>query len=148
MDLSQDDIDVIRASYMQLSSDLQRAGDVFYEALFDIAPATRDLFLADMSSQAMKLMSTMGLVVSQLQNSDELEPVVKDLALRHLAYGVEEEHYDQVRAALLRMLTVILDHEGAEEAQQAWGRAYDALADVMVKVAYPERRGRFSALVD
>ncbi|MGZ2259775.1 globin domain-containing protein [Roseobacter sp. A03A-229] len=148
MDLSQDDIDVIRASYMQLSSDLQRAGDVFYEALFEIAPGTRDLFLADMSSQSMKLMSTLGLVVSQLQNSDELEPVVKDLALRHLAYGVEEQHYGQVRDALMRMLIVLLDHESADPALSAWGRAYDGLADVMVKVAYPERRSKFPALND
>ncbi|WP_300056669.1 globin domain-containing protein [uncultured Roseobacter sp.] len=148
MDLNQDDIDAIRASYMQLSSDLQHAGDIFYEALFEIAPETRNLFLADMSAQSMKLMSTLGLVVSQLQNSDELEPVVRDLALRHLAYGVEEKHYEQVREALMKMLTVLLDHEGAAAAQAAWARAYDALAGVMVKVAYPERRSGISALVD
>lgn len=148
MDLTQDDIDVIRASYMQLSSDLQRAGDVFYEALFEIAPDTRDLFLADMSSQAMKLMSTIGLVVSQLQNSEELEPVVKDLALRHLAYGVEEQHYLQVREALLRMLAVVLDGSQVDEARSAWGRAYDGLADVMVRVAYPERRETYALVND
>ncbi|WP_299784578.1 globin domain-containing protein [uncultured Roseobacter sp.] len=147
MDLTQDDIDIIRASYMQLSSDLQRSGDVFYEALFDIAPETRDLFLADMSSQAMKLMSTIGLVVSQLQNSQELEPVVKDLALRHLAYGVEEKHYAQVREALLKMLSVVLDSAYSEEARTAWGKAYDGLANVMVRVAYPERKGK-NALVN
>lgn len=147
MDLTQDDIDIIRACYMQLSSDLQRSGDVFYEALFDIAPDTRELFLADMSSQAMKLMSTIGLVVSQLQNSEALEPVVKDLALRHLAYGVEEQHYGQVREALFRMLGIVLDSAYSNEARIAWGKAYDGLADVMVRVAYPERKGKQSRAV-
>ncbi|GFE49425.1 hemoglobin [Roseobacter cerasinus] len=142
MNLSQDDIDAIRASYMQLSSDLQHAGDVFYDTLFEHAPDTRNMFLTDMSAQAMKLMSTLGLVVSQLQNSEALEPVVKDLALRHLAYGVEEQHYAQVRAALMHMLTILLERPQADQACAAWGRAYDGLADVMIKIAYPERRGK------
>lgn len=135
-ELSRDDIDLIRESYMQLSADLQRAGDVFYDKLFEIAPETRQLFLQDMTAQAAKLMSTLGLVVSQLQNAEELEPVVRDLALRHLAYGVEAHHYDLVRDALVGMLKTLLSSQMDERVFEAWGRAYDRLASVMLKAAY------------
>ncbi|MET1416430.1 globin domain-containing protein [Roseibium sp. HPY-6] len=139
MTLSQEDIDLIRTSFISLSANLQHAGDVFYETLFEIAPHTRDLFLQDMASQSVKLMSTLGLVVSQLQNAGELEPIVKDLALRHLAYGVEKEHYFIVREALITMLRTVLDAQHPEAVFAAWTRAYDGLANVMIEAAYPER---------
>ncbi|WP_299483811.1 globin domain-containing protein [uncultured Roseibium sp.] len=139
MTLSQEEIDLIRTSFISLSANLQHAGDVFYETLFEIAPQTRGLFLQDMSSQSVKLMSTLGLVVSQLQNAGELEPIVKDLALRHLAYGVEKEHYFLVREALVTMLRTVLDASHSEDVFVAWTRAYDSLADVMIEAAYPER---------
>lgn len=138
-ELSQRDIDLIRVSYLHLSADLQRAGDIFYDALFEIAPETRPLFLQDMTAQAAKLMSTLGLVVSQLQNTEELEPVVRDLALRHLAYGVEAHHYELVRAALIRMLRTLLDQDEADDTFAAWARAYDRLAGVMLASAYREK---------
>ena len=140
--LSRDDIDLIRASYLQLSADLQRAGDVFYEKLFDLAPETRHLFLQDMTAQAAKLMSTLGLVVSQLQNTEELKPVIRDLALRHLAYGVEPRHYGLVREALIRMLKTLLSEPTTGEVFDAWARAYDRLAGVMLAAAYPENARR------
>ena len=139
MNLSRDDIDLVRASYLRLSANLQHAGDVFYEKLFEIAPETRDLFIQDMSAQSVKLMSTLGLVVSQLQNAEELEPVVQDLALRHLAYGVEKEHYFVVREALIEMLQTVLDGSFSDDAFGAWTRAYDGLVEVMLEAAYPER---------
>jgi nitric oxide dioxygenase len=136
MQLTSDDIDAIRVSFIQLSADLDRAGAVFYESLFELAPETKELFLEDMSVQATKLMSTLGLVVSQLQNTQELTPVVSDLALRHLAYGVKREHYDLVRQALIMMLETLLDDPEDGVVLSAWARAYDGLAGVMIKAAY------------
>ncbi|WP_298812696.1 globin domain-containing protein [uncultured Roseibium sp.] len=137
MSLSRDDIDLVRTSYIRLSGDLQRAGDVFYEKLFELAPETRNLFVVDMSTQSVKLMSTLGLVVSQLQNAEELEPLVRDLALRHLAYGVERAHYALVRQALIKMLETLLEDTLSDELLSAWMHAYDSLADVMLEAAYP-----------
>ncbi|WP_305985601.1 globin domain-containing protein [Roseibium sp. MMSF_3544] len=137
MELSPEEIDLIRTSYFRLSVDLKRAGNVFYEKLFEIAPETRSLFVQDMTVQAGKLMSTLGFVVSQLQNAEDLEPIVKDLALRHLAYGVEKEHYFVVRQALLEMLETVLHGSFSEKDLTAWGRAYDSLVEIMIDAAYP-----------
>lgn len=139
LELCQEDIDHIRSSYMHLSVDIQRAGDVFYEKLFEIAPETREMFLQDINVQSSKLMSTLGLVVSQLQNTSELEPVINDLALRHLAYGVKEEHYSLVREALISMLRTVLDKSLPDEVLVAWERAYDSMARVMLDAAYSQK---------
>jgi len=138
VELSSEEIDLVRASYFRLSADLERAGIIFYEKLFEIAPETRNLFIQDLTAQAAKLMSTLGLVVSQLQNAEDLEPIVKDLALRHLAYGVERRHYFVVRQALIEMLETVLQGSLSEKDLQAWTRAYDSLVETMLEAAYPE----------
>jgi len=139
MNLSEDEIDLIRSSYLRVSHDLQRAGEIFYAQLFEADPSTRTLFIADIDKQAGKLMSTLGLVVSQLQNWQELEPVVEDLAMRHLAYGVKPEHYDAVGTALHAMFDDLLDSAYTDETRRAWDHAYRALSDTMIAIAYAAR---------
>lgn len=138
MNLDEHQIDTIRATFLTLSADTRRAGDVFYKHLFGIAPDTRNLFVTDIELQGAKLMSTLALVVSQLQTWRDLEPVLEDLALRHLAYGVRRHHYQAVGAALQATLRDILQAAFTPEAETAWARAYDALADTMTAMAYPE----------
>ncbi|MEO1492077.1 MAG: globin domain-containing protein [Pseudomonadota bacterium] len=143
MKLSDDDVDLIRASYVRISHDLPHAGEVFYAQLFQIDPALEVLFVADVDKQAGKLMSTLGLVVSQLQNWQDLEPVVEDLAMRHLAYGVHAEHYEAVGKALHAMFEEILDRDYAPSMRAAWDRAYRALSDAMIDTAYRARDTSF-----
>lgn len=139
MNLTEEEIELIRTSYLRAAHDLQRAGEVFYTRLFEIAPGTRSLFVTDIDKQAGKLMSTLGLVVSQLQNWQEMTPMIEDLAMRHLAYGVQPEHYVAVREALHFMFDELLDHEYSDETRSAWDRAYGALSDEMIETAYRER---------
>ncbi len=139
MNLSDDEIDLIRASYVQASHDLQRAGEIFYAQLFEIDPAAESLFVADVDKQAGKLMSTLGLVVSQLQNWQALEPVVEDLAMRHLAYGVKAAHYDAVGEALHAMFDALLDRDYCARTRRAWDHAYRDLSETMINAAYRER---------
>ena len=138
--LSQDEIDLIRATHLRLSVNSQKAGEIFYHHLFDLAPDTEQLFVVDITSQAAKLMSTLGLVVSQLQNWRDLEPLVEDLALRHLAYGVQAEHYDDVGHALDRMMAEVLGNEYTDDVRAAWKRAYANLAHVMTEYAYNQSK--------
>ncbi|WP_209255524.1 globin domain-containing protein [Ruegeria sp. R13_0] len=139
MKLCQTDIENVRSSYFLLSGSINRAGEVFYERLFEIAPETRQMFLNDMTVQASKLMSTIGFVVSQLQDESELTPLVQDLALRHLAYGVEEEHYWIVKTALVQMLVLVLEDAATKDVLDSWSLAYDALAGDMIEAAYREK---------
>ncbi len=138
MNMHQEEIDVIRETYLRLTTDQQRAGEIFYERLFELAPETRDMFIVDMPVQVTKLMSTLGLVVSQLHNATALAPIVEDLALRHLAYGVKPEHYAQVGDALDAMMQNVLEDAYTDDARRAWRRAYDGLSEMMIETAYRE----------
>ncbi|MEL6169139.1 MAG: globin domain-containing protein [Pseudomonadota bacterium] len=136
MDLTREDIDRIRESYHRVSADSQRAGEVFYDYLFEKAPETRALFLADMQTQAAKLTNTLGTIVAELQSFGTMAPLVEDLALRHVAYGVLPEHYDAVGAALLEMLERVTPGGLDPTTRAAWEAAYAALSGTMIDYAY------------
>ena len=59
------------------------------------------MFKSDINAQADKLMSTLGLVIANLQDAPTLVSMLENLGQKHVGYGVQEEHYDKVGAALL-----------------------------------------------
>src|SRR3546814_1935381 len=74
---------------------------LFYTRLFETAPEVKPLFKGDIKEQGRKLMATIGLAVSSLDRLPQLVPVVQDLGRKHAGYGVRDDHYDAVGAALL-----------------------------------------------
>ena len=136
MALSNDEIALIRSSFRGVTLNTEQAADRLYRILFEIAPEVRDMFLRDMQPQGAMLMSKLGLVVSELQNLEALAPMLEDLALRHVAYGVKPEHYPALGEALLRMLADTLGDDFTDETRAAWAKAYDELATLMIGSAY------------
>jgi nitric oxide dioxygenase len=105
--------------------------------LFEIAPQVRPLFKNDMDEQGRKLMMTLSVVVNGLDRLDEIAPVARDLAIRHVAFGVKPEHYALVGAALLWTLGQGLGEKFTPEVEAAWTQAYTTLSGVMIGAAYP-----------
>lgn len=136
MTLSADEADLVRTSFRVVAQDSQQAAARFYEILFEQAPATRRLFVNDMGQQGAELMSKLGLIVAELQNADGLRPMLEDLALRHVAYGVKPAHYPLVGDALLAMLAEVLGEAFTPETRAAWTKAYGELSDLMIASAY------------
>lgn len=127
----------IQSSFGTIAGDPERIAAKFYARLFDIAPAVRPLFKSDLTEQGRKLMATLSVVVSGLNDMESLLPVAADLAKRHVSYGVRPEHYDQVGAALIDTLAVELGPTFAPEVEEAWVTAYGALSQAMIAAAYP-----------
>lgn len=138
MALTKSEIQLIRESFRMVSQSTEQAADRFYRNLFEAAPQTRHLFVNDMKTQGAMLMSKLGLVVAQLQSLDALAPMLEDLALRHVAYGVKPEHYPLVGDALVKMMADMLGDEFTPEARAAWMNAYNAIEMLMVSTAYHE----------
>jgi hemoglobin-like flavoprotein len=113
------------------------AAKLFYGRLFEIAPEVRPLFKNDMDEQGRKLMMTLGVVVGGLTRLDEIVPVARDLAIRHVAFGVKADHYAPVGAALLWTLGQGLGDAFTPEVEEAWIAAYTTLSGVMIAAAYP-----------
>ena len=140
MALTSDERELIRDSFRVVSRDRRQAAARFYELLFEQAPQTRELFVNDLERQGVELMSKLGLIVAEIQNIEGLVPVLEDLALRHVAYGVKPHHYPLVGAALVGMLAEIVGDDFTPEARGAWTKAYGDLSALMIRSAYSHER--------
>jgi len=129
-------IRLIRASWSVARQDSHGFSQQFYATLFEMAPATRSLFKDDLAEQGAKLMATLDFVVDHLEDGDTLLPAARDLAVRHVAYGVGPQDYAPVGAALVATLQARVPEMGSQSAA-AWASAYSDLSDHMVTSAHP-----------
>jgi hemoglobin-like flavoprotein len=97
----------------------------------------RALFTGDMKVQGRKLIAAITTVVNGLSDIEAIAPAVRDLAARHVAYGVRPEHYGLVGAALLWALQQGLGDDFTPAVGEAWAAAYSALSQMMIAAAYP-----------
>lgn len=126
-------IEMIRASWSSVGQIQDVAATLFYDRLFELDPTVRRLFRrADMAQQKKILMQTLTVVVRSLDRLDQLVPAIEALGRRHAGYGVREEHYDTVGAALLWTLGQGLGDGFTPELEAAWTDAYTTLASVMI----------------
>jgi nitric oxide dioxygenase len=133
--MSPEQIDLVQDTFKQVEPIAEIAADLFYGRLFEIDPSLRPLFKGDIKAQGRKLMQTLSIVVRGLRRLDTLLPAVQDLGRRHVRYGVQDEHYDTVGAALLWTLAQGLGDAFTPEVKNAWATAYGLLAGVMQEAA-------------
>jgi hemoglobin-like flavoprotein len=126
---------LIQASFANVLPIADTAAALFYGRLFDLDPTLRPLFQGDMREQGRKLMTMLRVVVNGLHRLDQLVPAVQELGRRHAAYGVADEHYDTVAAALLWTLHQGLGDDWTPNVEAAWVVAYTLLADTMKAAA-------------
>jgi nitric oxide dioxygenase len=91
---------LVQESFAKIVPIREQAAALFYNRLFAIDPSTRALFRGDMKSQGAKLMAAIGAVVRSLERIDTILDDLWTLARRHHRYGVREEHYASVGAAV------------------------------------------------
>ncbi len=125
----------VRSSWAKVAEIAATAADLFYARLFELDPALRPMFPADLSEQKKKLMAMLGRVVASLHDLPGLVPTVRELGTRHVSYGVEPGHYATVGAALLWTLQQGLGEGFTPEVENAWATAYGVLSGVMTEAA-------------
>jgi len=116
------------------------AATLFYDRLFALDASLRPLFgKTDMAEQRRKLMQALAAVVNGLDNLEPLIPVLETLGRNHVRYGVIDQHYDTVGAALLWTLEQGLGpDEFTPEVRDAWSTAYALLSGAMIEAAREE----------
>jgi hemoglobin-like flavoprotein len=95
----------------------------------------RALFRGDMAAQGRHLMGTLAVAVRGLDNLEALVPAVQALGRRHVGYGVRDEHYATVGAALIWTLERGLGERFTPAAREAWIAVYRVLATTMQEAA-------------
>ena len=132
-----DTTDRIRRTWAQsaaLSDDFAHA---FYANLFRLDASTKPLFVGKLDLQGRKLVQTLGFIVDCLDEPDALMPAARDLAIRHVTYGVTADQYASVGAALIKTMRQLLGPEFTAQDEAAWSQVYGGLAEEMVSAAYP-----------
>ena len=134
-------IDLIRTSWAAVEGDAERLSAMFYERLFELDPVLRRLFAkTDMAAQGRIVMQTFKVIVASLDDFETIVPFIRALGRVHARYGVRDEHYDTVGAALMWTLDRMLGARFDDETADAWATAYDVLATAMIEAADEEAR--------
>jgi hemoglobin-like flavoprotein len=128
--------ELVQKSFEAVKPISEQAAELFYGRLFEIAPEVKPLFSGDMKEQGRKLMKTLTIAVSGLDDLNALVPVVQKLGQGHVAYGVKPEHYDKVGEALLWTLGQGLGDAFTPEVETGWKHVYQILSDTMIGAAY------------
>ncbi|MGD9879707.1 MAG: globin family protein [Reyranella sp.] len=124
-------IELVQSSFKKVVPIAGTAADLFYDRLFELAPTVRPMFPADLADQKKKLIGMLATAVNNLDKLETIVPAVQDLGRRHKGYGVSDEHYTPVGAALLWSLEQGLGADFTPDVKGAWTEAYTALAGVM-----------------
>jgi NAD(P)H-flavin reductase/hemoglobin-like flavoprotein len=107
----------------------------FYSHLFLSHPEVRPMFPIQMSGQRDKLVAALGAVVSNVDEIDNVVPLLEQLGRDHRRFSVVTEHYSAVGASLLATLKKFLGHRWTPDLADTWAQAYGLVAKVMVAAA-------------
>jgi nitric oxide dioxygenase len=130
-----DQVQLVKSTFAEVIKIKDKAGRLFYERLFTIAPETKPLFKGDIAEQSRKLMDTLALAIGMLRDMPKFVDTLQALALRHVKYGVKNDHYAKVGAALLWTLEQGLGSAFTPKAREAWTALYGAVAKIMMDAA-------------
>lgn len=132
--LKDDDVALIRAGAQLALGQPQLIAEGFYRRLFAARPGLRVLFPSNLRRQQLKLMQTLGVVLESLDDSEDLEELLRRLGAAHRMYGAKAAHYPIVTQALL---DTVAEHGGGQFTA-AHRRAWAAL---LLYIAQAMRRG-------
>lgn len=130
--MSPEQIAIVQDNFNAVEPIADKAAELFYGKLFEIAPEVKPMFKGDMTEQGAKLMRMIGIAVRGLNDLDSIVPAVQKLGQNHVAYGVKEEHFSAVGSALLWTLEQGLGDAWSDQAKEAWTVVYGVLSSTMI----------------
>lgn len=129
--MDQEQRELVRTSFAKIALNPDMAAAMFYARAFTISPGLRRLFKIDMVEQGTKLMKMLATFVDNLDQFDQISPLIRDLGRRHIGYGVKQADYDVFEAALLWTFEKVLGKDFTPAVRSAWAACYLTLAREM-----------------
>jgi len=124
-------IESVRHSWAQVFPLRETAAQMFYDKLFELDPALRPLFKADLTQQAGKLFDTLNALVASLDEAGALQSVAAPLQRSHAGFGATPAHYEAVCEALMWTLGASVGKGFTAPVRAAWVEAYSGLSRAM-----------------
>lgn len=132
MDISPQDAEIVRNSFMSFAADADSVATNFYNRLFETDPSLKELFGEDMMGQGQKLMDMLATVVDNADSIANLRGTLHDLGARHAGYGVRADMYDTVGASLLGVIEEAMGPDFTPDVAAAWATVFNIVADTML----------------
>lgn len=131
--MNENQIKLIRESWDYVVTNVDGAGMIFYDRLFEVAPEVKPLFKGDIKNQSKKLITMISFAIGKLDQLDSVVKDIEDLGRRHGKYNVRQEHYLVVGQALLWTLEKGASEIWTEEHKEAWSVLYGVLSATMIR---------------
>ena len=136
--MTPDQVALVEQSFAMIRPMKGQAAGLHFRRLFETAAETAPLFRGtNMTSQGLRLMGTLNLLVSSLRRPEVLEAAASELSALHAARGVAPDHYEPFGAALMWTLEQGLGPAFDDETRAAWTAAHEALSGAMIAAAAP-----------
>jgi nitric oxide dioxygenase len=127
---------IVKATVPLLESGGEGLITHFYKILLDEYPEVRPLFNKTnqaSGAQARALATGVLMYARHIDHLEELGGLVTQVINKHVALNILPEHYPLVGKSLLRAMREVLGPEIATDAViEAWGAAYQQLADLLI----------------
>jgi hemoglobin-like flavoprotein len=128
-------LQLVQASYASLGDTAPAMATDFYRRLFAADPSAEALFTVGPDVMSVKFAQELAAIVDAISSFDTFASRVRELAARHVGYGVKNPHYRAVGEALIGALGAHLAPRWDAELEAAWRRAYNLVAEVMMAAA-------------
>jgi hemoglobin-like flavoprotein len=124
-------VDVLRNSFAVVIEREPELMHNFYEVLFSRHPQTRAMFQRNREAQERMLRDALVAVMDHLEDAGWLNQRLSALGAQHATFGVTDDMYDWVGAALLQAVGDVAGPDWTPELADAWIDAYAAIAGIM-----------------
>jgi NAD(P)H-flavin reductase/hemoglobin-like flavoprotein len=133
--LRRDEIALLRSSVDQVRPLADEMTVYFYAILFQRHPEIRDLFPANLDIQRERLLRGLLRLIDLVDDPANLAGFCRRLGRDHRKFGVLNDHYPAVGAALLDSLARFAQDAWTPHLADIWTRAYGLVAETMIQAA-------------
>ena len=134
--LSQETINIVKATVPALKEHGLEITKVFYKNMFEENPEVKPLFNMDKQESGEQPKALAMSILAAAQNIDNLGAIsglVENIGAIHCKANVKPEHYPIVGKHLLKAIKEVLKDAATDEVLNAWKETYEVLADVFIK---------------
>ena len=128
-------IALLRESFAVLATDAEIHNLALFNRLFELDPDLRFLFPEDLHPHWHRLVAMIGYVVRRLDRWDRVEPRIRNLGLRHTAYGARTADYATFERAIRDVIGARLGLSEDSPTMLAWSALFSTVSRSMIEAA-------------
>lgn len=135
--LTKETLEVIKATVPVLEKHGNDVTKRFYEMMLSEEPELNNIFNQThqkIGDQPKALANTVYAAAANIENLESILPVVNQIAHKHKSLYIQPEQYQIVGKYLLLAMKDVLGDAATDEIIDAWGKAYNVIADVFIQV--------------